>query len=62
MLIRLAIRNLLRNPRRTAAVLLTIAMGTSSLFLFHGFNAGIMNLKISVEVEQSGGNSSRLRV
>ena len=43
MLIRLAIRNLLRNPRRTVAVLLTIAMGTGSLFLFHGFNAGIMN-------------------
>jgi hypothetical protein len=31
MLIRLAIRNLLRNPRRTVAVLLTIAMGTGSL-------------------------------
>lgn len=43
MLIRLALRNLLRNPRRTAAVLLTIAMGTGSLFIFHGFNAGIMN-------------------
>jgi putative ABC transport system permease protein len=43
MLIRLALRNLLRNPRRTAAVLLTIAVGTGSLFLFHGFNSGIMN-------------------
>jgi putative ABC transport system permease protein len=43
MLIRLALRNLLRNPRRTAAVLLTIAMGSGSLFIFHGFNAGIMN-------------------
>lgn len=43
MLIRLAIRNLLRNPRRTVAVLLTIAVGTGSLFLFHGFNSGIMN-------------------
>jgi putative ABC transport system permease protein len=43
MLIRLALRNLLRNPRRTAAVLLTIAVGTGSLFLFHGFNTGIMN-------------------
>ena len=43
MLIRLALRNLLRNPRRTAAVLLTIAVGTGSLFIFHGFNSGIMN-------------------
>ena len=43
MLIRLAIRNLLRHPRRTAAVLLTIAVGTGSLFIFHGFNTGIMN-------------------
>lgn len=43
MLIRLALRNLLRNPRRTAAVLLTIALGSGSLFIFHGFNAGIMN-------------------
>lgn len=43
MLIRLATRNLFRNPRRTLAVLLTIAMGTGSLFIFHGFNNGIMN-------------------
>lgn len=43
MLIKLALRNLLRNPRRTIMVLLTIAMGTGSLFLFHGFNNGIMN-------------------
>lgn len=43
MLIRLALRNLLRHPRRTAAVLLTIAVGTGSLFLLHGFNTGIMN-------------------
>lgn len=43
MLIRLALRNLLRNPRRTAALLLTIAVGSGSLFIFHGFNAGIMN-------------------
>jgi putative ABC transport system permease protein len=43
MLIRLGLRNLLRNPRRTIALLLTIAMGTGSLFMFHGFNTGIMN-------------------
>jgi putative ABC transport system permease protein len=42
-LTRAALRNLLRNVRRTLAVLLTVAVGTASLFLFHGFNAGIMN-------------------
>ena len=43
MLVRLALRNLLRNPRRTVALILTVAVGTGSLFLFHGFNNGIMN-------------------
>ncbi len=43
MLMRLAIRNLLRNLRRTLAILLTVAVGTGALFLFHGFNSGIMN-------------------
>lgn len=43
MLIHLALRNLLRNLRRTFAILLTVAVGTGSLFLFHGFNSGIMN-------------------
>src|SRR5688500_2693894 len=43
MLILAALRNLLRNTRRTLAVLITVAVGTSSLFIFHGFNAGIMN-------------------
>lgn len=43
MLIVVALRNLLRNPRRTLAVLLTVAIGVGSIFLFHGFNTGIMN-------------------
>jgi len=43
MLIRLGLRNLLRNRRRTASLLLTIAMGSGALFIFHGFNSGIMN-------------------
>ncbi len=43
MLVNLASRNLLRNPRRTLAVLLTVAMGAGSLFIFEGFNTGIMN-------------------
>ncbi|MEK6705637.1 MAG: FtsX-like permease family protein [Bdellovibrionota bacterium] len=43
MLIRLAFRNLMRNPRRTTAVLMTVMIGSGSIFIFHGFNAGIMN-------------------
>ena len=43
MLLQLALRNLLRNVRRTVALVLTVAMGTGSLFVFHGFNNGIMN-------------------
>lgn len=43
MLILVALRNLLRNPRRTSAVLLTVALGVASIFIFRGFNNGIMN-------------------
>ncbi|NRA47301.1 MAG: ABC transporter permease, partial [Oligoflexales bacterium] len=43
MTLKLAFRNLLRNKRRSIAILLTIVAGTSSLFLFDGFNTGIMN-------------------
>ena len=43
MLLRFATRNLARTPRRTAAVILTVMLGTGSLFIFHGFNSGIMN-------------------
>lgn len=42
MLLKVGYRNLLRNKRRTLNILLTVAMGTASLFLFHGFNAGVM--------------------
>lgn len=43
LLLALAVRNLFRNPRRTVTIVLTVATGTGSLFVFDGFNAGIMN-------------------
>lgn len=43
MLFLVALRNLFRNKRRTLTVLITVALGTGSLFIFHGFNNGIMN-------------------
>lgn len=39
----LAFRNLFRHFRRTLTLLLTVAMGSGALFLFKGFNTGIMN-------------------
>lgn len=42
MLLKVGYKNLLRNKRRTVNILLTVALGTASLFLFHGFNAGVM--------------------
>jgi putative ABC transport system permease protein len=42
-MIYLAFRNLFRNQRRTIALLFTVMVGTGSLFLYHGFNNGMMN-------------------
>ncbi|MCM2321758.1 MAG: ABC transporter permease [Oligoflexia bacterium] len=42
-LFRLSWRNLFRNPRRTAASLLTVALGAAGLLIYQGFNEGIMN-------------------
>lgn len=39
----LAWRNLFRNPRRTLASLLTVALGAAGLLIYQGFNTGIMN-------------------
>lgn len=39
----LAFRNLFRHFRRTLTLLLTVALGSGALFLFKGFNTGIMN-------------------
>lgn len=42
-MIYLAFRNLFRNKRRTLAIMITVMAGTGSLFLYHGFNNGMMN-------------------
>lgn len=39
----LAWRNLFRNTRRTAASLVTVAIGAGGLLIYQGFNEGIMN-------------------
>ena len=41
MTLSLALRNLLRNRRRSAATLLALAIGISSLLLFGGYSADI---------------------
>lgn len=43
MIFKVAVRNLLRNPRRTLVTAITIATGVAGLFAFQGFNTGIMN-------------------
>ncbi|MBF0362463.1 MAG: ABC transporter permease [Oligoflexia bacterium] len=40
---KMATRNLKRNKRRSTAVILTIGLGVGALFLYHGFNNGILN-------------------
>ena len=42
MLFFLAFRNLLRNFRRTLAILFTVAVGTGALFAFDGFIQGVL--------------------
>ena len=37
----LALRNLLRNRRRSIATLLALALGSSAILIFGGFNANI---------------------
>lgn len=43
MIILSALKNLNRNFRRTITILFTMALGMGGLFLFHGFNTGVMN-------------------
>ncbi|WP_413943287.1 ABC transporter permease [Bdellovibrio sp. HCB-162] len=42
-LIKIAWRNLFRNPRRTLASLCTVALGAAGLLIYQGFNTGVMN-------------------
>jgi putative ABC transport system permease protein len=39
----LAFRNLFRNPRRSLAILMTIALGAGALFAFKGFITGVLS-------------------
>ena len=43
LLLKLSLRNVFRNRRRSLFALATIAMGAMGLFVFMGFNRGIMN-------------------
>ncbi|MEK6773623.1 MAG: FtsX-like permease family protein [Bdellovibrionota bacterium] len=42
-LLKLAWRNLFRNPRRTLASVVTVGLGAAGLLVYQGFNTGIMN-------------------
>jgi len=41
-ILQFALRSLFRNPRRTFGILLTVALGTCSLYLIAGFNVGLV--------------------
>lgn len=43
MLLKVALRGLVRNRRRTFVSLATMAIGAAALFLFQGFNTGLLN-------------------
>lgn len=43
MLLKVALRSLLRNKRRTLVTLATVAVGAAALFVFRGFNTGLLN-------------------
>ncbi|MEN9810938.1 MAG: hypothetical protein RLZZ488_2505 [Pseudomonadota bacterium] len=43
MLLTVALRSLMRNKRRTLVTLATVAVGAAALFVFRGFNTGLLN-------------------
>lgn len=51
----LALRNLLRNRRRSLATLLAMAIGSTSILLFGGFSGNI-NLEMHTRIVQRGGH------
>jgi putative ABC transport system permease protein len=55
MTLSLAVRNLLRNRRRSLATLLAMAIGSTSILLFGGYSANI-NYTMHTEYVQSGGH------
>lgn len=55
MTLSLAVRNLLRNRRRSLATLLAMAIGAASILLFGGFSGNI-NLEMHTRIVQRGGH------
>lgn len=55
MTLSLALRNLLRNRRRSLATLLAMAIGSTSILLFGGFSGNI-NLEMHTRIVQRGGH------
>ncbi|HOE44042.1 MAG TPA: ABC transporter permease, partial [Rhodoferax sp.] len=51
----LAVRNLLRNRRRSLATLLAMAIGSTSILLFGGFSANV-NYELHTRHVQKGGH------
>jgi putative ABC transport system permease protein len=51
-----AFRNLFRNPRRTIAILLTVAIGSGALFAFSGFIRGILEEYRETTIHSHYGN------
>lgn len=59
--LRLAIRDLVRHPGRSFALLLLIGVGVAGIFLFEGFNAGIMYDYRNKTIHGQTGNGRILR-
>ena len=55
MTLSLAVRNLLRNRRRSLATLLAMAIGSTSILLFGGYSANI-NYTMHTQYVQTGGH------
>ena len=55
MTLNLALRNLLRNRRRSIATLVAMAIGSASILLFGGYSAN-MNYTMHTEYVQTGGH------